>query len=83
MYGVSTTATVSEIVWTFTEMPGDATFLEVGNFGFAGTADEQVRQAIGSTDGFSLVLAGAKVWLEQGLTLGLIGDRYPKGISPR
>jgi succinylarginine dihydrolase len=35
-------------------MPGDATFLEVRNFGFAGTADEQVRQAIGSTDGFAL-----------------------------
>ena len=97
MYGVSTTAVVSEIVtnkrivmqwsdppttvvWTFTEMPDQATFLEVRNFGFSGTADEQVKQAIGSTDGFALVLAGAKAWLEQGLTLGLIGDRYPKGV---
>lgn len=66
------------VVWTFTEMPGaetpdGATFLEVSNFGFAGTADEQVKQAVGSTDGFALVLAGAKAWLEQGLSLGLIG----------
>lgn len=68
------------VVWTFTEMPGNATFLEVRNFGFAGNGDEQVKQAIGSTDGFALVLAGAKAWLEQGLTLGLIGDRYPKGV---
>jgi len=97
MYGVSTTAKVSEIVrnerivmqwsdppttvvWTFTAMPGDVTFLEVRNFGFAGKGDEQVKAAIGSTDGFALVLAGAKAWLEQGLTLGLIGDRYPKGV---
>jgi uncharacterized protein YndB with AHSA1/START domain len=76
------------VVWTFTEMPGaetpdGATFLEVSNFGFVGTADEQVKQAIGSTDGFALVLAGAKAWLEQGLLLGLIGDRYPKGVPGR
>lgn len=68
------------VVWTFTGMPGNATFLEVRNFGFAGSGDEQVRQAIDSTGGFSLVLAGAKAWLEQGLTLGLIGDRHPKGL---
>ena len=40
----------------------------------------EVKEAIGSTGGFSLVLAGAKAWLEQGLTLGLIGDRHPKGV---
>ncbi|TPI13321.1 polyketide cyclase [Mesorhizobium sp. B4-1-3] len=69
------------VVWTFTEMPDEATFLEVRNFGFVGSGDEQVKQAVGSTGGFSLVMAGAKAWLEQGLTLGLIGDRHPKGIS--
>lgn len=40
-----------------------------------------MKQAIDSTGGFSLVLAGAKAWLEQGLTLGLVGDRHPKGVS--
>lgn len=69
------------VVWTFTDMTGDATFLEVRNFGFVGSGDEQVKQAVDSTGGFSLVLAGAKAWLEQGLTLGLVGDRHPKGIS--
>ncbi|TGQ57382.1 polyketide cyclase [Mesorhizobium sp. M1C.F.Ca.ET.193.01.1.1] len=69
------------VVWTFTRMPGNTTFLEARNFGFAGSGDEQVSQAIGSTGGFTLVLAGAKAWLEQGLTLGLIGDRHPKGLS--
>ncbi|TPI45655.1 polyketide cyclase [Mesorhizobium sp. B2-9-1] len=69
------------VVWTFTEMPDEATFLEVRNFGFAGSADEQVKQAVESTGGFALVLAGAKAWLEQGLALGLIGDRHPKGVE--
>ncbi|AZO52530.1 MULTISPECIES: SRPBCC family protein [unclassified Mesorhizobium] len=68
------------VVWTFTEMPGQTTFLAVRNFGFAGNGDEQVKEAVGSTGGFTLVLAGAKAWLEQGLTLGLIGDRHPKGV---
>ena len=68
------------VVWTFTEMPDKATFLEGHNFGFAGNGDEQVKQAIESTCGFTLVLAGARAWLEQGLTLGLTGDRHPKGV---
>ncbi|MER9678248.1 SRPBCC family protein [Mesorhizobium sp. M0184] len=68
------------VVWTFAEMPGNTTFVEVRNFGFAGSPDEQVKQAIDSTGGFALVLAGAKAWLEQGLTLGLIGDRHPRGV---
>ncbi|TIS52667.1 MAG: polyketide cyclase [Mesorhizobium sp.] len=71
------------VVWTFSQMPGNTTFLEVRNFGFTGSGDEQVKQSIDSTGGFTLVLAGAKAWLEQGLTLGLIGDRHPKGISAK
>ncbi|MER9264553.1 SRPBCC family protein [Mesorhizobium sp. M0410] len=68
------------VVWTFTAMPGATTFVEVRNFGFVGSRDEQVTQAIDSTGGFALVLAGAKAWLEQGVTLKLIGDRHPKGV---
>jgi hypothetical protein len=31
--------------------------------------------------GFSLTLAGAKAWLEHGIQLSLVADRYPKGIA--
>ena len=96
MYGVSTTVDVSEIVanekivmqwsdppttvvWTFTEMPGDATFPRGSQFRLR-RQWRRAREAVGSTGGFTLVLAGAKAWLEQGLTLGLIGDRHPKGV---
>jgi uncharacterized protein YndB with AHSA1/START domain len=48
------------VVWTFTEISDETTFLEVRNFGFAGNGDEQVKEAVGSTGGFTLVLAGAK-----------------------
>jgi hypothetical protein len=40
-----------------------------------------VRQVTDSTQGFSLVLAGLKAFLEHNIRLNLIGDRYPKGIE--
>ena len=35
----------------------------------------------GSTQGFSLVLAGLKALLEHGIRLNLVADRYPPGIE--
>lgn len=69
------------VEWTFTPMiEGAATFVAIRNFGFQGDADQQVKTAIDSADGFALVLSGAKAWLEQGIVLGLIGDRHPTGV---
>ena len=34
-----------------------------------------------STQGFSLMLAGLKAFLEHGVRLNLVGDRYPKGVE--
>jgi uncharacterized protein YndB with AHSA1/START domain len=68
------------VVWTFIPMPDRATFVDIRNYGFSGTPQQRVRGAIDSTGGFTLVLAGAKAWLEQGVMLGLIGDRHPKGL---
>lgn len=71
----------STVVWTFEPMPEGATFVSIRNSGFSGDADQQMNEAIASTEGFTLVLAGAKAWLEKGITLGLIGDRHPNGIG--
>ncbi|CAM5408142.1 hypothetical protein MAUB1S_06938 [Mycolicibacterium aubagnense] len=69
------------VEWTFKPMlDGTATFVAIRNFDFQGDAGQQVKAAVDSTDGFALVLAGAKAWLEQGITLGLIGDRHPAGV---
>jgi hypothetical protein len=35
----------------------------------------------GSTEGFTLVLAGAKAYLEHGLQLKLVADRFPTGLE--
>jgi len=35
----------------------------------------------GSTEGFTLVIAGAKAYLEHGLQLNLVADRFSKGLG--
>jgi uncharacterized protein YndB with AHSA1/START domain len=69
------------VTWTFTPYERDATFVGVTETGFAGNSHELVRQVADSTQGFSLVLAGAKALLEHGIRLNLVPDRYPKGLE--
>lgn len=71
------TEQASIVEWSFSERDGGSTFVEVANSGFLGDADAQVGHAIGSTDGFALVLAGLKAWLEHGIRLNAVGDRHP------
>jgi uncharacterized protein YndB with AHSA1/START domain len=95
MYGVSASVTVRELVpnariavewgdpgqatpvtWTFTDRGDGTTFVEIVNDGLG-----SVEELAGSTGGFTLVLAGAKAWLEHGIELNLVADRFPDGIS--
>jgi uncharacterized protein YndB with AHSA1/START domain len=69
------------IEWQFTPHTADTTFVSVTNSGFRGDGDALVAQAIGSTEGFALVLAGCKAFLEHGLELNLTGDRHPTGFT--
>jgi uncharacterized protein YndB with AHSA1/START domain len=69
------------VEWKFTDHGGAATFVEVSESGFAGTGDEIVRQVADSTQGFSLTLAGLKAWLEHGIRLELVRDRFPERIA--
>ena len=57
------------------------TFVSITETGFTGNGDELVSQVADSTQGFSLVLAGAKAFLEHNIRLNLVADRYPKGIE--
>ena len=68
----------TEIESIFSSLPDDTTFVSVTNRGFTGDGDQVVKQAIESTEGFAFVLAGANAWLEHGIALNLVGDRFPK-----
>lgn len=69
------------VEWRFTPHGDGATFVAITNAGFRGDGDAIVRRAIEATEGFSLVLAGLKAWLEQGIALNLTGDRHPRGYG--
>ena len=71
----------TEIEWTFKALPDNTTFVSVTNSRFKGDADQLVAQAISSTEGFSFVLAGAKAFLEHGIELNLVRDRFPEGLT--
>ena len=75
-YGTPTT-----VEWTFTSRPDGTTFVSIANQGFSGEEDEIVKQAIGSTEGFTLVLAGLKAFLEHNVLLNLVADRFPDGVG--
>jgi len=75
-YGARTT-----VEWAFTPHAHDTTFVSITEAGFAGTGDEIAQQAIESTEGFTLVLAGLKALLEHDVALNLVPDRHPEGIE--
>lgn len=69
------------VEWVFTSRPDNTTFVRVTNTGFSGDADKIVQQAIDSTEGFTLVLAGLKALLEHNVKLNLVPDRFPDGLG--
>ena len=68
------------VEWLFTPRADGTTLVTVTNAGFVGDAEETAKQVIDSTEGFTLVLAGLKAFLEHGIRLNLIADRHPDGI---
>jgi len=69
----------TNVEWVFTPY-GDATFVSITESGYGGDGDTQVNSALNSTGGFTWVLAGLKAWLEHGIRLNLVADRFPKGL---
>lgn len=67
------------VTWKFRQVP-DGTFVEVEETGWTGTGDELLKFVRESTGGFTWTLAGLKAFLEHGLQLNLVADRFPKGV---
>jgi uncharacterized protein YndB with AHSA1/START domain len=70
----------TDIEWVFMPRPDGTTFVSITNSGFSGSPREIATLAVGSTEGFSFVLAGAKALLEHGIQLILVRDRFPDGL---
>ncbi len=63
--------------WDFDERDNASTFVTITVSGFSGTPDEQIQQALDNTEGFNLVLAACKAWLEFGIRLNVVTDKAP------
>lgn len=68
---------MTRVEWTFERRAADQTFVSVTQSGFSGEADARIAAALDGMNGFSLVLAGAKIWLEHGIEPGFVLDRHP------
>jgi len=67
----------TEIEFLFTPHGPGQTFVSISHRGFKGTPEEMTDAAIGSTEGFTFVVSGLKAWLEHGIALNLVLDRFP------
>lgn len=67
------------VEWQFESRGDQGTLVKITNWGFHGTDDEVVAQAIDSKGGFTMVLAGLKAWVEHGIVLNLVLDQFPDG----
>jgi uncharacterized protein YndB with AHSA1/START domain len=75
-YGEPTT-----VEWGFTPRADGTTFVSISEEGFRGSGDELVAQALGSTQGFTIVLAGLKALLEHNIDPRLVPDKFPDGLA--
>ena len=66
--------------WRFEPRNGDATLVEITYTGTNASGDALVAQATDNMQGYSLLLAGAKFWLEHGLAPKLVVDSKPDNL---
>ena len=74
-------AAPNTVEWDFTALTADTTFVSITNAGFSGDAEAVAGQAVDSTGGFTMVLAGLKALLEHDILLNLVADRFPPGLE--
>ena len=72
---------ISTVEWTFKNLGEAGTFVSIVNNGFQGETEKIISQIRDSTEGFTLVLAGLKAYLEHNIELNLISDRFPKELN--
>lgn len=67
----------TETEWNFTSRSDNETMVEITTSGYTGNGEEIVGRAIGDMGGYTIVLCGAKAYLEHGIVLNLVADKAP------
>lgn len=61
----------------FMALSGDTTYVVIKNYGFNHTGDDLIEAINNNTGGFTTVLDGLKAYLEFGIELNLVRDKFP------
>lgn len=64
------------VVFSFRDLGDNTTYVVITEAGYKETGDALLSKIRDSTGGFTTVLDGCKAWLEHGINLGLIGDKF-------
>lgn len=72
---------ITTVAFAFKDMGNDGTFVSIEDKWFQGDTEKIISQVRNSTEGFTLVLAGLKAYLEYNIELHLVADRFPKGLN--
>jgi len=65
----------------FTSLSKDQTYVVIKNYGFSQKGDDLIEIIKNNTGGFTTVLDGLKAWLEFGIELNLVKDKFLKEIK--
>ena len=63
--------------YEFTSPTADTTYVIIKNYGFKLEGDELIAAIKDNTGGFTTVLDGLKAWMEHGIELNLVKDKFP------
>jgi|SRR5690606_2085657 len=66
--------------YEFTEIDAEKTYVVIKNYGFKEEGKDLIEAVKDNTGGFTTVLDGLKAYLEYGIKLNLIADKFP-GIT--
>ena len=65
------------VEFNFDALSPDTTYVIIKNYGFNSSGDELIEKIKDTTGGFTTVVDGLKAWLEHGINLNLIRDKFP------
>ncbi|NNL92602.1 MAG: polyketide cyclase [Saprospiraceae bacterium] len=66
------------IDFIFTAVSEASTYVEIKNYGFSESGNDLIEAIKNNTGGFTTVLDGLKAYLEYGIKLNLVGDKFPQ-----
>ncbi len=69
---------VTTVDYEFTALTESTTYVVIKNYGFNLSGKELIAAVMDNTGGFTTVLDGLKAYLEYGIELNLVGDKFIK-----